>query len=58
MACDRLEMREEPQIGTRRVYFWRCRERFELLIGRNYGERVVLAPPECNKFTPWKAGTK
>jgi len=58
MACDRLQMREEPQPGTRRRFFWRCGEGFELLQGRNYGERVVLAPPECDRFTPWKAGTK
>ena len=60
-GCDHLEMREEPQPGTRRRFFWRCAEGFELLEGRNYGERVVLAPPECEAaggFKPWKAGTK
>lgn len=57
-GCDHLTMREEPQPGTRRRFFWRCSEGFELLEGRNYGERVILAPPECNRFTPWKAGTK
>ena len=57
-GCDHLTMKEEPQPGTRRRFFWRCAEGFELLQGRNYGERVVLAPPECDRFTPWKAGTK
>lgn len=60
-GCDRLEMKEEPQPGTRRRFYWRCRRGHELLEGRNYGSRITLAPPECEEagdFTPWKAGTQ
>jgi hypothetical protein len=60
-GCNHLEMREEPQPGTRRRFFWRCKRGHELLEGRNYGARIILAPPECDEasdFRPWKSGTR
>jgi hypothetical protein len=57
-GCDRLEMRAEAIAGTRRRFFWKCLEGYRLLEGRNYGERVILAPPECASFEPWQPGTR
>lgn len=60
-GCDRLEMREETHLGTRRRFWWRCTQGHELLEARRYGERVTIAPPECEAagdFRPWQAGTK
>jgi hypothetical protein len=60
-GCNNLDMRQEWHTGTRKVFFWRCKAGHELLQGRNYGERIVLAPPECEEagdFDQWKPGTR
>lgn len=60
-GCANLEMREEQHMGTRKRFFWRCTKGHEVLEGRNYGERVTLAPPECEEagsFVQWKAGAR
>jgi hypothetical protein len=57
MRCVRLTMRIEHHMGTRRVFWWRCERGYVLMEGRNYGERVMLAPPECNDFQQWQVGT-
>lgn len=60
-GCANLEMRQEWHTGTRKRYFWRCTKGHEVLEGRNYGERVTLAPPECEEagsFEQWKAGIR
>lgn len=58
MRCANLTMRCEVHEPTRRVFWWRCERGYELLEGRNFGERVMLAPPECDAagaFEPWTA---
>lgn len=61
MRCAHLNMRAEVHEGTRRVFWWRCERGHALLEGRNFGERVLLAPPECDQagnFTPWREGQR
>lgn len=55
-TCANLQMRQEWRSGTRKRFFWRCTKGFELLQGRNYGERTILAPEECDAFEQWGAG--
>src|SRR5712692_5831869 len=59
MSCVNLKMRFEYQPDTRRVWWWRCMKSHALMEGRNFGERVLLAPPECDAagdFQQWKPG--
>jgi virulence-associated protein VagC len=59
MRCANLTMRVEHHEGTRRVFWWRCAKGYTLLEARSFGERVVLAPSECNAaraFEPWRTG--
>lgn len=56
MRCANLAMRVERHEGTRRVFWWRCLKGHALLEGRNFGERVLLAPPECEAFEQWRQG--
>jgi len=58
MRCANLTMRIEHHVGTRRVFWWRCNRGHALMEGRNFGERVLLAPPECADFEQWKAGQR
>ncbi len=61
MGCTHLLMRVEHHEGTRRVFFWRCERGHPLLEGRNFGERVLLAPPACETtgdFSQWQAGQR
>jgi hypothetical protein len=58
MRCNNLTMRAEFHDGTRRRFFWRCSKGFELLEARNFAERVILAPPECDSFEQWQAGNR
>jgi hypothetical protein len=57
MGCQHLCMRVERHAGTRRIFWWRCGKGHTLLEGRNYGERVMLAPPQCCDFKQWEPGT-
>lgn len=57
-TCANLGMRQEWHTGTRRAFFWRCTKGYELLQGRNYGERTIMAPPECDAFKQWGAGIR
>lgn len=60
-GCDRLEMREEMQPGSRRRFWWRCEKGHELLEVRRFGELVTLAPEDCElagDFAPWRSGTR
>jgi hypothetical protein len=52
--CANLEMRAEHQVGTRRVFYWRCAKGHALLEGRNFGSRVLLAPAECDAANDWQ----
>ncbi len=59
MRCANLKMRVEHHEGTRRVFWWRCAKGYALLEARCFGERVVLAPRECDAartFEPWRMG--
>lgn len=56
MSCANLTMRVETHEGTRRTFWWRCDRGHALMEGRNFGERVLLAPPECDEWTQWEAG--
>ena len=59
MSCANLRMRVEHHDGSRRRFWWRCEKGYELLEGRHYGGRVLLAPPACDAargFEPWKPG--
>jgi len=58
MKCANLVMLVEHLEGTRRVFWWRCRKGYALMEGRNYGERVMLAPAECDDFEQWQAGQR
>jgi hypothetical protein len=58
MRCANLSMRVEHHQGTRRVFWWRCTRGHALLEGRNYGERVMLAPPDCHDFKQRQAGQR
>lgn len=61
MSCANLKMRVEHHEGTRRLFWWRCAKGYALMEGRNYGERVMLAPAECEAaggFKPWTAGQR
>lgn len=61
MCCANLRMTVEVHTGTRRVFWWRCERGHVLLEGRNFGEWVLLAPPECDQagdFRPWRAGQR
>ena len=61
MGCANLLMRCERHEGSRRVFWWRCAKGHELLEARNYGERVLLAPPECvaaRDFKQWEPGVR
>ena len=53
MRCANLRMTLEVHEGTRRVFWWRCTKGHALLEGRNYGERGMLAPPDCHDFKQW-----
>jgi hypothetical protein len=58
--CAHLTMRCEIHEGTRRVFWWRCARGHELLEARSYGERTLLAPPECDQaadFALWTPET-
>lgn len=61
MRCANLTMRVEIHEGTRRVFWWRCEKGYALMEGRNFGERVLLAPPACGTagaFEQWKEGQR
>jgi hypothetical protein len=61
MGCTHLRMDLEHHPGTRRVWWWRCEKGYELMEGRNFGERILLAPSECDRagvFEPWKPGQR
>lgn len=61
MRCRHLLMRCEHNAGTRRVFWWRCEKGHALMEGRNFGERVLLAPPACEAvgdFEQWQAGQR
>lgn len=57
MSCASLLMRCEQHDGTRRVFWWRCGKGYTLMEAHNFGERVLLAPPECDAagdFRQWE----
>lgn len=56
-GCAHLTMREEPEQGTRRRFFWRCSVDHQILELRRYGASVIVAPPDCTEYEPWKPGT-
>jgi len=58
MRCANLLMRVETHEGTRRVFWWRCAKGHALMEGCNFGERVLLAPPECEAFEQWREGKR
>lgn len=61
MRCANLIMRCEVHEATRRVFWWRCSRGHVLLEARNYGERVLLAPPGCDvagDFKQWREGRR
>ena len=58
MRCSHLTMRIEIREGTRRVFWWRCVRGHEQLEARNFGERVLIAPPGCHDFEQWQPGAR
>jgi hypothetical protein len=61
MRCANLKMRVEHPEGTPRVFFWRCAKGHALMEGRDFGARVLLAPPECEAagdWKPWECGQR
>ena len=61
MRCAHLIMRVERHSGTRRIYWWRCEKGHALMEGREFGERVLLASPECDvasDFKQWWPGAR
>lgn len=56
-GCARLRMREEPQEGTRRRFFWRCDAGHAVAELRRYGGTIITAPPECTDYEQWAPGT-
>jgi hypothetical protein len=51
-GCTHLLMTRERRTDTRRIWFWRCAKGYAVLEIGVLGERVVVAPPGCNKFQP------
>ena len=61
MRCRNLTMRCEIHEGTTRVFWWRFARGHALMEGRNYGERVLLAPTACGAagdFRQWQMGQR
>jgi len=61
MRCANLTMRVETHPGIRRAFWWRCEKGHALMEGRNFGERVLLAPTDCDRagdFRQWTAGQR
>jgi hypothetical protein len=59
--CAHLHQLAEIHEGTRRTFWWRCSKGHALMEGRSYGERVLLAPPECDAaqhFRQWEPGVR
>lgn len=56
-GCAKLSMREEPQDGTRRRFFWRCSAGHRILELHRLGGLVLVAPEDCREHEPWKPGT-
>ncbi len=51
-GCMNIDMTEESRPGTRRRFFWRCKKHHGILQVNLAGERVLIAPDECNDYTP------
>ena len=54
--CANLLMTAERREDTRRVFFWRCHEGYQILEAGLRGERVLVAPVECQSWQSWKPG--
>jgi hypothetical protein len=49
-SCMNLEHRCERIPGTRRLFFWRCGKGHDILEAGYHGERVWIAPPDCDDY--------
>lgn len=52
MRCQHLNMTEQSRPGTRRRFYWTCKQHHQVLEAYLAGERVLIAPEECKDFTP------
>ena len=49
-GCKHLEMIQFIRPQDRRLFHWRCTQGFNILEAGCAGERVLIAPPECNQY--------
>jgi hypothetical protein len=52
--CTHLLMTRERRTDTRRIWFWRCARDYPISEVGVRGERIVVAPPGCDDFQPWR----
>lgn len=50
-SCTHLNMLVFHKPNTRRKFHWRCVQGFNILEAGYAGERVLIAPIECNKYS-------
>lgn len=53
-GCRHLVMTVEQPSGGRRMFFWRCGQGYLQLETGQGGERVVIAPTECQAWERWR----
>ena len=53
-GCQHLIMSSERHSGSRRTFFWRCDLGYRQLETGHGGERIIIAPPECEAWEPWQ----
>lgn len=50
--CDHLHMKVFARVKDRRLFHWRCAKGFAILETQYAGERVHIAPADCNQYQP------
>lgn len=50
--CDHLHLQVFHRGKDRRIYHWRCVKGYSILEVHYAGERVHVAPPDCNQYQP------
>jgi hypothetical protein len=50
--CDHLHMQVFHRVKDRRTFHWRCVKGYSILEVHHAGERVHVAPPDCNQYQP------
>lgn len=55
-TCEHLTTRKAIVPNTRQRYFWHCKLHYQVL-EHFAGDRIVIAPPECNSYTRWTRRT-